>query len=93
MKPTEPQQLGRAIGILVQAVLFELEMHEDVDQFHAPSECHELVARGSEKRHRLARRRALHAAGFNSMRLLRRAARRAMGNDAPIYRRYGFVPY
>jgi hypothetical protein len=73
--------------------MWEHEMHEDVDAWHAPSECHDLVAKGEGRRLRHARRRALHAAGFNSMRHLRRAARRAMGNDAPIYRRYGFVPY
>lgn len=85
--------LGKAISILVSAQMRECEMHEDVDAFHAPGECHRDVARGEGRRLRLARRRALHAAGLRSMALLRRAARRAMGNDAPIYRRYGFVPY
>jgi hypothetical protein len=86
-------QLGKAIGILVAAQMRELEMHEDVVMFHAPSECHALVARGEGKRLRAARRHALHVAGVRSLRQLRSMARRAMGNDAPIYRRYGFVPY
>ena len=85
--------IGKAIGILIEAALHEEALHDDVDAFHAPSECHDLVARGEGKRFRLARRRALHASGFNSMRLLRREVHRRLGNDAPIYRRYGFVPY
>lgn len=87
------RQLGKAIGILIQAEMREHAMHEDVGAFHAPSECHNDVARGEGKRLRMARRHALHVAELRSMPLLRRAARRAMGSDAPIYRRYGFVPY
>lgn len=85
--------LGKAISILVAAEMREHAMHEDVDVMHAPSECHTLVSKGAGKRMRAARRRALRVAGLRSMRLLRKAARKAMGNDAPIYRRYGFVPY
>lgn len=85
--------LGRAIGILARAELNEHALHEDVDAMHAPGECHVLVAQGALQRYRLARRRALHAAGLRSVRLLRAEARRRMGNDAPIYRHYGFVPY
>lgn len=87
------RSIGRAVGILVQAQMREIAMHEDVDAWGAPGECHRDVARGEGGRLRLARRRALHAAGLRSMHLLRREARRRMGNDAPIYRRYGFVPY
>lgn len=87
------RQLGRAIGILLAATRLEGALHEDVDAYHAPSECHGPVSRGQGKRLRYARRRALHAAGFNSLRLIRRAARQAMGHDAPIYRRFGEVPY
>jgi hypothetical protein len=85
--------LGKAIGILARAQLHEIELHDDVDAWNAPGECHDLVAKNEGKRMRIARRRALHACGLKNMRQLRRAARRAMGNDAPIYRRYGFVPY
>jgi len=86
------QQLGKALSILIRAQRFECEMHEDVAAWHAPSECHALVAKGEGKRMRFARRRAEHAAGMK-MRDIRRRCRRLMGNDAPIYRRYGFVPY
>ena len=86
-------QLGKAIGILVQAVEHENALHDDVDAWHAPGECHAVVARGEAKRWRTAKRRALHTAGLKNMRQLRKAARRAMGNDGPIYKRYGFVPY
>ena len=87
------RNLGKAIGILIRQQMHEIEMHEDVEAFNAPSECHGIVAKGAVKRARLARRRALHAAGLRSLRLLRREARRVMGDDAPIYRRFGFVPY
>ena len=86
-------QLGKAIGILLQAHMNESDMHSDVDAFHAPSECHDLVSRGEGRRLRFARRHALHVAGFKNIRQLRHAARQIMGNDAPIYRRYGMVPY
>lgn len=86
-------QLGKAIGILIRAVEHENALHEDVSAMHAPSECHALVARGETRRWRQARRHALAVSGYRSLRLLRKAARRVMGHDAPIYRRYGFVPY
>jgi hypothetical protein len=85
-------QLGKAIGILLRAYEAEAFMHEDVDAFHAPSECHALVARGEAKRLRQARRHAEAVAGMN-LRGIRKLARKRMGNDAPIYRRYGMVPY
>lgn len=85
-------QLGKAISILVSAERIERDMHDDVDAWGAPSECHDLVARGEEKRRRHARRRALHAAGVNSMRVLRTRVRRVC-TDAYFYKRYGYVPY
>lgn len=85
-------QLGKAIGILVRAVEHELAMHEDVEAFHAPSECHGLVSRGADKRMRVARKHAEAVAGM-PLRSIRRRARKIMGGDAPIYRRYGYVPY
>lgn len=85
--------LGRAVTILLRAYEREYAMHEDVDAFHAPGECHELVSRGEGKRLRAAMRHACAVAGVKNWRQLRRAVRAAIGNDAPIYRRYGFVPY
>jgi len=86
-------QLGKAIGILVAAVELENAYHEDVAAMNAPSECHDVVSRGEAQRMRHARRRALHAAGLNRWRLLRRAVRKQTGNDKFFYKRYGFVPY
>jgi hypothetical protein len=86
-------QLGKAIGILLKAHGFEADMHEDVDQFNAPSECHELVSRGESQRLRFARRRACHVAGFKNMRLMRNHVRRVMGDDRFFYYRYDRVLY
>lgn len=86
-------QLGRALGILVREVMRSSEIDADLAAFHAPSECYADVHRGDARRRRHAMRRACHAAGVRNQRLLRRAMRRVMGNDAWIYRHYGFVPY
>lgn len=86
-------QLGRALTILIRAAEVEHAMHDDVDAWGAPSECHALVSKGEGERARLAMRRACHAAGVSNRRLLRKAMRRAMGNDRFVYHRFGFVPY
>jgi hypothetical protein len=70
--------LSRALTILAQAEAHELALHDEVDAFYAPSECHGLVARGEAERLRLARRRAEAAAGC-PFRVLRRRAMRAAG--------------
>lgn len=85
--------LGRALTILLRAYQREHAMHEDVDAFYAPGECHDLVSRGEGKRLRFAVRHACAVAGVKNARQLRRTVRAAIGNDASIYRRYGFVPY
>ena len=87
------RQLGKALGILLKQIEHEAMLHDDVAAWGAPSECHDLVARGQERRHRDAMRHACHVAGVRNGRLLRRAMRRAMGNDAWVYRHYGVVPY
>lgn len=87
------RQLGKALGILIRQMEIENAMHADVDAWGAPSECHGLVARGSARRWREVRRHACHVAGVKNGRLLRQAMRRAMGNDAWVYRHYGAVPY
>lgn len=84
--------LGRAITILLRAYEREHALHEDVDAFHAPGECHELVARGGDKRLRFAVRHACAVAGVKNWRQLRVACRRVC-SDAFFYKRYGFVPY
>jgi len=89
--------LGKAVGILVRAYMNEYMLHESVysmnGHWSAPAECHDVIERGRAKRLRQARRHALAVSGYKNMRLLRRAVRRSMGGDAPIYRRYGMVPY
>lgn len=87
------RQLGRALGLLLREHEVDAAISDDLDAFHAPGECYPIAFRGAARRHRLARRRACHAAGVRNMRLLRRQMRRAMGNDAWVYRRYGLIPY
>lgn len=76
--------LGRALSIIVQHKRNEDAMHEDVNQFHAPSECHELVSRGEAKRFRLVRRRVKALTG-SRYDLVLREARRRTSNHA-VYR-------
>lgn len=85
--------LGKAVGIMINAFMAEHERHEDLAAFHAPSECYTDVARGEAKRLRRARRHALAVAGCKNLRALRKEVRKRLGNDAAIYRRYGYVPY
>jgi hypothetical protein len=85
-------QLGKAIGILIRAEWIEDEMHADVDAWNAPSECHGDVSRGGKRRLRRARKHAEAVAGV-PLRRIRHLARKRMGDDAPLYRRFGFVPY
>jgi hypothetical protein len=50
--------LGKALSIIFAAHRSEIEMHIDVDTFHAPSECHDVVTKGEVDRLRQARRHA-----------------------------------
>lgn len=59
------QQLGRAFSILAQHEVKEYLMHEDIEMFHAPSECHQLVAQGVEKRYHEAYRHARAVSGLS----------------------------
>lgn len=59
------RQMGKAIGILALAQAREDFMHEDVDAFGAPGECHGLVSRGEARRERQARRHAKAASGLS----------------------------
>jgi len=86
------QNLGKAISILMKPHNRDAAIVDDIYAMGAPSECYAL-AKVSGNEYRLARRHACKVAGVKSMRLLRKAIRARIGNDAPIYRRYGFVPY
>lgn len=59
------RQMGRAVSIMARAFATEMVMHDDVRAFHAPSECHALVARNEEKRTRQARRHAKAISGLS----------------------------
>lgn len=70
--------LGKAITILAKAEALELDMHADVEAFYAPSECHDLVARGEIQRARLARKHA-EAIANRPYRVIKREAYRRGG--------------
>lgn len=89
----KPQQLGKALTFLVKEYQYDTEIANDLAAFHAPIECYATAYSGRYRRYRMARRRALHAAGVRNMRLLRAAIRKRLGNDAWVYRHYGVVPY
>lgn len=57
--------MGKGITTYVLAMVNEEILHHDVNAWGAPSECHDLVARGEAQRLRLARRRAARQAGVN----------------------------
>jgi hypothetical protein len=81
------RQIGKAVGILCRAAMREIDAGCDWGgDWYA-------CDRAAVRRWRIARRHALHVAGCKNLRQLRSAARGAMGNDAPIYKRFGFVPY
>jgi hypothetical protein len=69
--------LGKALTILNKASIAESAMHADVDAFHAPSECHTLVARGEARRLRRARKHAEAVARAPVRVILRQAQRRS----------------
>jgi hypothetical protein len=77
-------QLGKAVGILMAHQRVCDEMHEDVDAFHAPSECHEIVSRGNARRFRLVKKHACVAAGVKDLKQLRKAVKKA----CPTWDRY-----
>jgi len=85
--------LGKALTVLIADLREQDYIGEDLEAFNAPGECYPIAYRGVARRTRMARRRACHIAGVKNLRLLRRAMRRAMGNDAWVYRHYGHVPY
>ncbi len=66
------RNLGKALGIVAREEAHNAIMHMDVDVMYAPSECHNLVARGRIKRQREARRHAKAVSGLNR-RLFRKA--------------------
>lgn len=91
MKKT--QHLGKALTLLLEVEKEDAVIGNDLADFYAPIECYALAYAGRPRRYRMARRRALHAAGVRNMRLLRAAIRKRLGNDAWVYRHYGVVPY
>lgn len=72
------RQLGRAVSIIAK---FERECHElhaDVDAFHAPSECHDVVSKGNARRLRVVKRHACHVAGVKNLQQLRREVKKVV---------------
>lgn len=70
--------LGAVIMVLARAEYAEYALHEDVDAYYEPSECHDLVSRGEAKRQRLARRIA-ESMCQRPMRVIRQQAKKRGG--------------
>lgn len=93
--------LGKVITILAMHDVHEISIHEDVDAWHAPSECHRDVSRGEADRWRAIRKHA-EAVARRPLRVILREAKRRGGvclntNErsyarlfSNLYRRYGF---
>lgn len=76
------QNLGRAMTALVKAEVIESVMHEDVEAFGAPSECHSVVQRGIGGRMRKARRYAEGITGSKLKEIDRQAMARGYNKRA-----------
>lgn len=74
------RNLGTALSILARAEVREHILHDDVDAYGAPGECHDVVARGEARRSRVARK-AAEAACKRPFRVIRREAKRRAGID------------
>jgi len=59
------RQLGKAFGLIARQEAYEQMMHADISAWHAPSECHAVVARGEKRRLREARRHAKAVSGLS----------------------------
>lgn len=75
-QPQPIRNLGRALSIIIEHQRRENAMHDDVDAFHAPSECHDLVSRHEGKRFRAVRRHVEGITGHRFAVVMREAARR-----------------
>jgi len=76
--------IGKGLSIWLRFMRSEDEAHEDVDRFHAPSECHALVSKGIEKRLRVLRRHIKATTGLK-YRVFERECRRRTSPSA-MYR-------
>lgn len=85
----KPQRLGKALTILARHQVNEQALHDDVDAFGAPGECHTLVSRNEHRRERQARKHAEAVAGMPE-RLIRRKARK-LGFDERAFSRLFFA--
>lgn len=77
--------LGAALSKLAIHEATETVMHADVSAFGAPSECHDLVAKGEAARRRIARRHA-EAIACAPMRVIVREAIKRLGSQAAYVR-------
>jgi hypothetical protein len=72
--------LGKALSIIWVQRAREHALDMDIVAFGAPSECHDLVAKGETGRRRQARRHAEAVAGMPYRRIMREAKRRTEGH-------------
>lgn len=81
--------LGHALTILARHEASEIDVHEELHAFYAPSECYDLVAAHHSQSKREARRHACAVARRPYRVLRHEAARRGMPIGSPRWQ--GFV--
>jgi hypothetical protein len=69
------RNIGRGVSIWINHIRGEQSLHDEVDAYFAPSECHALVARGETYRNRIVRRHIKSVTGL-SFRAFKREVRR-----------------
>ena len=83
---SKKQNLGRALSILIAHEQMCNDMHDDVDAFHAPSECRDTVRKWNARDFRRAKKHACSVAGVRNLRELRAACKRSV----PSWDRYNY---
>lgn len=81
------RNLGKAVGIIMRAEVSEQISHADLAAFHAPGECHTLIAKGEDKRMEDAIRKAEAVAGAPYKEIMRQAKERGRMNRQQVYDR------
>ena len=80
--------LGHALTILARHEASQIDTHEELRAFHAPSECYDLVAARDVESRREARRHACAVARRPYRVLRREAARRGLPIGSPRWQEF-----
>lgn len=96
------RRLGAALSVVAKAEVSEISMHEDVSAHYAPSECHDDVSRGEERRMEEATAKAEQIAGAPWGEIVQQAKERGLDVNyyhhwerliGRMYARHGFYAH